>query len=330
MNVEVPSDMIGLAEANAELERMMAADQKPAATAAPPADPGPAPDLSATTEGSRAAPPGNEDVQTSSDNSKDGQLTAPQPTATDKNKPESTDKTPSDPPSSRFAKNVERQNRSWKELNDQKAALKAEQDKLAANRQAWEQQRAQVEQKDKEFAPEQYEQAADKWEKEGKFDLADLARTRATHLRQHPPERGPAPNPAPPPAAQQAELEAARKEWWAKAAIDFPSVTKEGTPEHQAMGQFLQNEPAVLQSPKALYYAARMVGAEVAASRVPAMEKELGALRAKVKEFEVLTASSPRGVPHGSPQGEVPFNQRSDSEQFADLERTAMEMGPLR
>jgi hypothetical protein len=338
MNVDVPSDMIGLDQASAELDRLIAADQKPAATAADPGAQAQPADPSANPEASRAAQPGKQDVQTPSnlpaDTPADKSAAAKQqPTVT-----ENKDKNQQQPPDkaqepSRYAKSVERQNRSWKELNDQKAALAKEREELQAQRTAWEAQRAQTEQQQKEaeFKPEQYEAAADKWEREGKFDLADLARAKAKDLRSQPAQpRAAQPNPQQQEQAQAAQIEAQRKEWWAKAAIDFPAVAKQGSPEQAAMQQFLQSEPGALQSPKAMYYAARMVAAEAAAARVPTMETELGALRAKVKELEALTAPTPPGVPHGSPQGDIPFSQKSEQQQLGELERMAQEMGPLR
>jgi len=335
MNADVPSDMIGLEQANAELDRMIAADQESAADPGPSAAAAPT-DPSATLEADRAAQPGKESVPTPGKDSSAAPAAAP---ISDDTKNKQQDKTKTADPAerdrpSRYAKSVERQNRSWEELHTQKAALKAERERLDSERQAWEQQRAQTEAKQSDFTPEQYEQAADQWEKDGKFDLADLARTRAQQLRAHPPKGGTAAQPQtqPPTAAPQSEaqVEAARKEWWAKAAIDFPAVVKQGSPEQAAMAKFLEAEPAALQSPKALYYAARMVASETAAARVPALEKELGEARAKVKELEALTAPSPPGTPNSAPQGDVPFSQKSDAEQLAELERTALEIGPLR
>lgn len=342
MNVEVPSDMIGLDQASAELDRLIAADEQSAAAAADPGAQAQTTDQSATTEAQRAAQPGKENVQTPSnlpqDTSADKTAAAQQqPTATDskdKNQPQPT-QPPKAPEPSRYAKSVERQNRSWKELNDQKAALAKEREELQSQRTAFEQQRAQAtqQQQEAEYTPEQYDAAAEKWEKEGKFDLADLARAKAKELRSQPPAQARAANQPDPRAqeqTQQAQLEAQRKEWWAKAAIDFPAVAKQGSPEQAAMQQFLQSEPGALQSPKAMYYAARMVAAEAAAGRVPAMEAELGALRAKVKELEALTAPTTPGVPHGTAQGDIPFSQKSEQQQLAELEQTALAMGPLR
>lgn len=232
---------------------------------------------------------------------------------------EQTQQTPKEP--SRYEKARGRQENAWKQINDEKAALKADRERLEASQRAFEEQRKTEEAR---FTPDQYDKAAEKFEKEGKFDLADLARQRASELRKNPP---PSPQQREVMAAQAAQHQAQMKEWWGKAAIDFPSVAKEGSTENQALAGFIKAEPDVLRSPKGMYYAARLVTAEQSAARVPAMEKELGALRARVKELEALTAPGGGGVAQNPNPKAAP---KSDAEEYAELEALAMGMGTLR
>ncbi len=93
---------------------------------------------------------------------------------------------------SRFAKAQERLGKTWEEVNAEKAALKAERDALKAERDRIEADRAEFDGKrqeaEAEFSPDQYEAAARKFDNEGKFDLAELAREKAATLRQNPPQ----------------------------------------------------------------------------------------------------------------------------------------------
>lgn len=232
---------------------------------------------------------------------------------------------------SRYQKAQERAKNSWEEINRTKAELKAEREKFEGERTQFQQQRQAEE---RAFSPEQYEEAAKRFEAGGKFDLADAAREKAAELRKNPPSQAQAQansqgQPGQPTAAQRAQYQAHLKEWWGKAAVDFPAVAKEGTPENGLLKEFLTKEPDAVRSPKGMYYAARMVAAETAAARVPGLETELGTLRAKVKELEALTAPGGPGSPARLP-GDKPFEQQSDGEQLAELNRLANEMGTFR
>lgn len=321
--------MIGMEAASAELDRMIAAE---AAAARPSEEQAATTDQSAPGGQDRAAQPEKTDAQPPDNNSADTRAAADSPKdQQQQNKPQDKNK-PSKEASeagktlqqSRYAKARERQEKSWNELNRQKEelqkereAFQKERDELTAQRQKQEQQ----------YTPEQYEQAASVFEKQGRFDLAEAARERAKELRANPPKPDQALQQRQQQEAQQ--MEAAKKEWWGKAAVTYPDVVKQGTPQHQALRTFIESEPEVIRSPKGMFYAARLVSAETAAARVPEMEKELGALRARVKELEGLTAPAGEGAAQRIP-GEKSFQEKSDSEQFAELEEQALAMGTLR
>lgn len=236
---------------------------------------------------------------------------------------------------SKFAKNQARLEGGWKQLNERKAEFEKQQAEIKRQQESLEQAKREFEttrQKSTQpkYKPEDYEQAAQNWEKEadsleaeGRFEEADKkrvmveqARERAKDLRANPP-------PAPKTDAQaEVEFRAAQKEWWSKAAIDFPSVVKDGSPEKEALTALVKSEPAVLNDPKGMYYAARLVCAETSAARVPAMEKELGDLRAKVQALNERMAIPGDGAA-ASVKGEMDFKNKSEAEQLADLYREA-------
>lgn len=239
---------------------------------------------------------------------------------------------------SKFAKDQDRRIRSWKEINEEKettraeaARLKSEREALVAERQKFETERQQSTQP--KYQPDDYLKAAKSWDAEaealedsGKFDEADQkralatnARTRAKELRDNPPA---APKTD---LKQQEEFKAQQKEWWTKASQDFPATAKQGSPESNALKALIQTEPSVLQDPKGMYYAARLVTAETSAARVPTMEKELGELRAKVKELSDKLAVPGDGAA-ANLNKDVPFSQRNESEQESELYSMAEQM----
>jgi hypothetical protein len=296
-----------LGEAFAQIDRELGADASgiaPADTAkpdsTPDAPPVPTPD---TTEGQPPEP------------SKEGALaTAPDSKPTE-SKAEPT----------KYEKAAGRQAEAWKQINTEKEEVRTLRKQIEAEREAIKAERAAVEtEKTKaaqpKYTPEQYETAADKWEAEGKLDLAEAARKQAKELRDNPPK------PPVTPVEQQEQFKAQQKEWWGKAAIDFPDVAKKDSPEAQALAALVKAEPAIYNDPKGMYYAARLVCAEVAAARAPSLDKELGIANAKIKDLEKKLAIPGDGAVSGAPHGEVPFEQKSEAEQEAQMFREARAM----
>jgi hypothetical protein len=80
--------------------------------------------------------------------------------------------------------------------------------------------------------------------------------------------------------------------------------------------------PGILRHPQSIYLVTQLTAAESSAARVPAMEKELSQMKARVKELETLTAPGAPGQPPRL-NGQIPFEQQSREEQFAALEAMA-------
>jgi hypothetical protein len=337
MNVEIPADIQGLDQANAELDRMIAADGEQ--TSSTQKQEG----SDSATEGQRAAQAEKienvEDPNSLPEKKTDTPAAAEPPANADKAAAEKNDpaKKPdeakgNEPAKSRYQKAQERQEKTWQELNAQKEAFKTEQDSLKRERDEFEAERLKYqterEEAEKQFTPEQYENAAKKFEAEGKFDLAELAKAKADDLRRNPPA-----------AREQkaaAATEAQKREWALKAGVDFPEIAKANSPLQVRVAQLFKEEPDMKAHPKGIYLAARLASLEAEAASVSTLkaekasqEKELGQLRAKVKELEALTAVGGPGDANQRLPENKNFEQMSDSEQFQELSRQAQEVGTL-
>lgn len=187
---------------------------------------------------------------------------------------------------------------------------------------------------------EAWEARAQKLEGEGRFQEADRAKGNAKSLRQqaHQAEalaelyrqnaehtrRHPDPTLAQVRERKQAEL----RNWTLEAARHWPDVARTGSEFQKVMAGHLQTaarqglDPG--EFPMMVYHAARLTAAETAAARVPGMERELGELRAKVKDLEALT--SPGGGKGAVQRVETAVRQLTDEEEYAELRSQAMQM----
>lgn len=255
---------------------------------------------------------------------------------------------------SKYEKARARLEKTWENVNKEKTELQKQREEFArqqgefeSRRQAFETEQAKSTKP--QHPPEAYDQfalkcvddaealeaQAEKLEADGKYGEADKAkadaaakrklskdaRAYAAEIRANPPKQ-----PADPKAAE-AKFQQEQKEWWGKAAVDFPNVAKKGSPEALAL-EALIKDPAtrndVLGSPKAMYFAARMVNAETAAARVPQLDKELGEARAKIKELEGQLSIPVEGDVRGAGGGaEKSFEEMTPDQQEAQLRREA-------
>lgn len=232
-----------------------------------------------------------------------------------------------------YAKNEERKARTWKEINAEKEATRAEAAKVKQEREAWERERLADAKKREDAAkanvkpPEFYEDGATKLEAAAKVaeDNADFdraaelrvrakdARLMAKELRERKPD----------PTAEQtkAAFETEQKKWTAKAGIDFPELAKrvkdkDGketdspamsklkaliTPGSDGYDQIVHE--AVNTSPAGWYYAARLAHSETVAARVPTLEKELADSRAEVKKQNEKLSPNGGGLATTQPKG---------------------------
>lgn len=238
----------------------------------------------------------------------------------------------------------------------EREAIKAQQQSFEQQKQQWEAKRAQESAK---LKPEEFEQQAqskigqatqmseqaDAWdarakqlEDAGEFadaekaaanakqlrkqaatqeGLADLLKARADELRKNPD-----------PTAEQfkAQVERQKQHFTMEAAKKWPDIAKEGSEfQKQVIGHLKTLEaqrPHLVDDPSIIYDVARLVAAETGAARVPTMEKELGELRAKVKELQALTTPSGGRTAVTDPHKSAP----SEQDEAAEIRAMALSM----
>lgn len=151
-------------------------------------------------------------------------------------------------------------------------------------------------------------------EVKGLRDKATEAKAHAEHLRKNPP---------PNEKQIQEKFKADQSTWVAKANTDFPEFAKKDSPVRNAAVETYKEitaaDPQLGRLPGLIYHCVRYAAAKTAADRVPGMEKELGELRTKVKELELLTNPTPSGGVARQPAALKPFDQMSEDEQIEAL-----------
>jgi hypothetical protein len=220
---------------------------------------------------------------------------------------------------SKYAKELERRDKSWKALN-------AEKEQLAKERAEWKAQQDEAAriaqeratQSPPEFTPEDYEAQAEKWEADGKLDLAEEARKEAKRLRSAPPK---------PNVDQQAKLQVAHRQAWAEVQKAHPEIADPASPLRKGVVEFLANNPELNQFPNAPKAAAEFVAAKLAAAGVPALQAEKVTLQNRITELEqqLKQLETRTSIAGGSaptvPGGPRSWEQLTDAEREAQFER---------
>jgi hypothetical protein len=215
---------------------------------------------------------------------------------------------PADDPNakkSNYAREMDRRDKSWKALNEEKEAFKAQQAELAQQRQKFQQEREAALAAEPEFTAEQYLIAAKKFGEEGRIDLEQEAIELANHIKANPPELAAVQR------KQAARIGAQQQESLARALGQTPDLGKPGTPLNLEAQKIVSEDPHVWNThPNAWEHLARVATARLQAARVPELEKDLSKAQARVAELEKLTSVGPQG----GPAGQLPETNQPDDE----------------
>lgn len=208
-----------------------------------------------------------------------------------------------EPAKSKFAKEQERREKTWKEINERKEADAKEREQREREYQervkAQEAREREWQEQHPEYTPEQYEAAAKQFEARGQLDMADAMREQAKAAQ----ARGVKP--------QGLVLTDGIKASFAQVAKEFPEFRDPKNPLHGSLLKMVMEErPELLRIKDGPYLAAqhlRLAAAHEAAtktaSEVPALRDENAKLKAKVEELTKLTSIHGNGGPAKLPDG---------------------------
>lgn len=250
----------------------------------------------------------------SDDNS--GTQDATQKTKTEENpkteaKPEAKkeDAKPTEKEASKFAKEQQRRDNSWKALNEEKTKFQQERELLVKEREAFERRKEAEKLAVKTITPEQFETAAEAFEEQGDYDKAKAARLKAKELRANPPKD---------------PLTDAQEQSFARGRQRFPQMFTKDTPENKLAIEIANKFPELTQfSPNPSEVLEVMVKREfeinakatAQASRVPELESQVATLQARIKELEQATAPAGGGSVSSQPKSDKPFEEMTEAEQ---------------
>ena len=239
-------------------------------------------------------------------------------------KPADTQPKAPEKPLTKWEKEQKRQESVLKGFEEKRAKFEAESKAKQEELEAKERELAAREQAAKapRYTPQQYEQAADKWEAdaeaeatkleyEGEFDKAEGVRTEAKKTAEAARQRAKELRADPDGMRQQHAMRAAEQarvyqaeqaKWQQKIAAEMPELLDATNPGHAELKKFAEE----LKNPSWIYNAAKMVKGAQASLRVPVLEKEIETLKAENKRLTELTAVGGGGSPNGE-IGEAKF-----------------------
>lgn len=221
-----------------------------------------------------------------------------------------------------YEKERRRLDRSWKKLDEEKAQTRKEREAVEAERKALADERAKAAQRPKPEKPkhnghtaEEYEAAAEDFEKEGKMAEAEFAKKRAAELRAKEAEQAKEAGAATD-EKQFVTLETGARitpeeqqqmtaEWTAnlsRLGRENPDLMKEGAPLRAVVTELLGKDergktryPILHSHASGIHYAVEVAKLKLAAGKVPELSKRVAELEAENKELKGLTSLPPSG-----------------------------------
>ena len=198
---------------------------------------------------------------------------------------------------SRAKKSQDRANKSWREVNEAKAALKAEREELEAQKKAYqdshEKSLEEIQQRTNtsRYSPEEYESIAQEFEDEGDHANAEAARKAAKQARQTATEQAQ--------KKQQAEFVSKWDTNWKQATATHKDLNDQESDLFKMVGQLLERKPVLTQYPEGITDAVEAASMYLKANRSSDLEKQVSDLKKQVAEYEeklTLNGSQPGGT----------------------------------
>tara|TARA_R100001463_G_scaffold4346_2_gene16459 strand:+ start:4408 stop:5358 length:951 start_codon:yes stop_codon:yes gene_type:complete len=198
---------------------------------------------------------------------------------------------------SRAKKAQDRANKSWREVNEAKAALKKEREELDARKKAYEdghqQNLEEIQQRtnNSRFSPDEYESVAQEFEDEGDHANAEAARKAAQQARQAANEQQQ--------KKQQADFVSKWDTNWKQATSAHKDLNDQDSELFKKVGQLLEKKPVLTQYPDGITDAVEAAAMYLRANRSSDLEKQVSDLKKQVAEYEeklTLNGSQPGNV----------------------------------
>ena len=198
---------------------------------------------------------------------------------------------------SRAKKSQDRANKSWREVNEAKAALKKEREELEAQKKAYqdshEKSLEEIQQRTNtsRYSPEEYESIAQEFEDEGDHANAEAARKAAKQARQTATEQEQ--------KKQQAEFVSKWDTNWKQATATHKDLNDQESELFKMVGQLLERKPVLTQYPEGITDAVEAADMYLKANRASDLEKQVSDLKKQVAEYEeklTLNGSQPGGT----------------------------------
>ena len=197
---------------------------------------------------------------------------------------------------SRAKKTQERANKTWREVNAEKSALKKERAELDSERKSFQEQQtkslAEISQRsaNSRYSPDEYEAIAKEFEDEGDHANAEAARKAAEQARSAVVEQDA--------KKQQAKFVAKWDTNWKAAATEHKDLNDQNSELFKMVGQLLERKPVLTQYPEGITDAVEGAVVYLRANRSESLEKQVSDLKKKVAEYEEktqLNGSQPGG-----------------------------------
>lgn len=226
---------------------------------------------------------------------------------------------------SKFAKELERKQKTWQQINAEREAIKAERDALKREQEKWQSERKQTATSDidsfrdaKNLSAKDYEDAAKSFEADGELDKAKLARDRAEEIRKTAREH-----------FQNVEAEKFKSRWvknYEELSQSEQWLKDESNPLTKRTAEVLQQFEFLQKDPDGLRHAVALTKLEDQATKAKSLEAENQSLKERLSKLEKKTAIG-KGTPTNTlKSGEKSFDKMTLDEQRAYLQQRAAEL----
>ena len=227
-------------------------------------------------------------------------------------------------PKSKWAKNEARKSKSWKDINSQKEEIKRlreelDSDKAKLNERHQELNEGKAYRDSDGFSVADYEEAAEKLEGDGDYDLAEQTRSRAQEVlaEGEKVEKGHA-------------VEEAQKKWddtRADLMRETPELKDSESELTKTANQILKDHPDLMYVPegRGLRHAVQIAEWKIKAGKSESSQAEVKELTEKLTKLEKKMSIS-GGFTNDRPDGERAFEDLSEEEQETHLRKAAMSL----